>query len=352
MTVDFHWHARDEEQSAQDTVAHSLEVADACGLDAIAAMPNVKKPLTTLERCRDYLSLAARHSRVGFFVHIGLTADVEQVKRAVEAMRLEPRIIGMKMYWDHSTGNLGITNEDDQYNVMKTLANEGYEGVLVCHFEDPQVNNDKAYDVRNPRTWSELCRPESSELSSFENGVAFAEGAGFKGKIHVAHVSTIDVVDRIALYDAFDASSLKLSCGITPHHAFLDNSHLDGADGVQYKCNPPLRKKKTQVGLLERLLRGRIPILESDHAPHTEEAKRSDKPPSGIASGTVWPFALDALRRLGMSETRLFEATHANACRLYGVVVDHSGKKPDYERLAKLQGDYAFDAFKHLKPNV
>ncbi len=345
MTVDFHWHARDEEQSAQDTVAHSLEVAYAAGLDAIAAMPNTKKPLVTLERCREYLSLAPKDSRVGFFVHIGLTADTEQVKRAVDAMREEPRIIGAKMYWDHSTGNLGITKEEDQYRVLETLVSEGYKGVLVCHFEDPMINDDSLYNPNEPRTWSVLCREEISEYASFRRGVGMASKLKFEGIIHTAHVSTCETIDFTEGY----RGPLKLSWGMTPHHAFKDSFCLDGPDGAHNKCNPPLRKRETQMGLRERLLTRKGAILESDHAPHTEEAKRSDKPPSGIASGTAWPFALDALRKLGMSEERVYDVTHANACKLYGVGVDHSGRKPDYARLEELQADYAFDPFAHLK---
>ncbi|RJQ20332.1 hypothetical protein C4580_04035 [Candidatus Woesearchaeota archaeon] len=348
MAVDFHWHARDEEQSVQDTVAHSLAVAGACGLDAIAAMPNTKRPLTTLERCREYLSLAPNDSGVGFFVHIGVTADVEQVKRAVDATRKDSRIIGMKMYWDHSTGNLGITREDDQFRVMETLAKEGYKGVLVCHLENPQFNNDALYNPKEPSSWNRKCRPEISEISSLMLAERFASAVGFLGTIHVAHVSTREAVDMIWAY----TGAVRLSCGVTPHHAFLDDSYLDGPNGAHHKCNPPLRVKETQEGLLERLLDGRIPIIESDHAPHTEEAKRGDRPPSGIASGTAWPFVRDELRRRGMVEERLFEVTHMNACNLYGIDVWPSGRGPDYEKLRVLEGDYAFDAFRHLKPNV
>lgn len=346
MWVDFHWHSRDEEQFVQETVARSLAVAEAVGLDAIAAMPNTTRPLITLERCRNYLSLADRvKSQVRFFVHIGLTPSLEQAKLAVDATRINKRIVGIKAYFGSSTGNLNITREEDQHRVFEVLAREDYAGVLVGHFEDESLMRDYLYDSNDPRSWSVFCRPEIVEVSCFRKILRMAEGVGFKGKLHVAHVSTCEVVDEILAY----TGSVKLSCGVTPHHLFLDNSFLDGSDGCHYKCNPPLRDKKTQEGLLERFLSGKNLILESDHAPHTESSKRDLKPPSGISSGTAWPFVIDHLRSLGASEDLLFKTCFYNALSLYKVQVERGLSEPDFARLTVLQSGYAFDPFAHLK---
>ncbi len=53
MWFDPHWHARDEEQAAAETIEHSLKIADAAGGTAIVAMPNTTRPLITLGRCRE-----------------------------------------------------------------------------------------------------------------------------------------------------------------------------------------------------------------------------------------------------------------------------------------------------------
>ncbi|MBI2666035.1 hypothetical protein HYX13_00320 [Candidatus Woesearchaeota archaeon] len=323
MWADFHWHARDWAESHKETVKRSLELAYASGGLAIGVMPNTTPPLTTLEFCQEYLKLADGVTVLGekqkilvqMYVHLALTSDLEQVKRAIEATRKEPGICGMKAYWGHSTGNLGILQEEIQSKVFSTLTQEGYEGVLVNHCEDDTLLSDTLYNSQEPKTWSTHCRPEKAEIASFIKTISLAEQAGFQGKFHVAHVSTLQVVDFINNY----TGKLRISCGVTPHHFLLDNSYLERPDGAWYKCNPPLRSKETQQRLLERLMQGKIPIIESDHAPHTAKDKTQAIPASGIASGLVWPELRFYLRGLGMSREQIKAVTFDNAVALYGL---------------------------------
>ncbi len=385
MFFDSHWHARDWDESDKETVLRSLLVAEAAGIDAIAAMPNTFKPLTSLERCLQYLSLADSYKGpVRFFVHIGLTPDVEQVKRAVEAARLEPRIIGLKAYWGSSTGNLLIGKEEEQFRVLETLAREGFEGVLVGHYEDEEEIDVGLYDSKNPITWSTLCRPEIVEISSFRKINRAAEKAKFKGKLHVAHVSSLEVVDEIAAYEPKDDEHrLQLSCDVALHTLVFNDEMLSGPYGAQYKCNPPLRAEKTRSGLLKRLLAGKIPMLISDHAPHSVAAKSQQVPASGIASGLAWPRVVKYLRGQGISESVLADAGFFNALELYGLKLfkeeqvvnsvsdsDNSDrilvkaepvvpKEPwkyvkrsgrcDLKKLAELQKQYPVDVYSFLK---
>ena len=350
MWVDFHWHARGKKESHKDTVAHSLAIAEAASLDALGAMCNTEEPLLDQESCESYLGLAPKYSPVKFFVHVGLTKNVEQVKRAVDATRKNPKIIGIKKFLAHSTNNMGITDPCDQYAVGKTLVEEGYDGVLVCHLEDEKLINNQLYDPESPMTWSTRCRPEDAEISSFIKIVRMYEELGFKGRLHVAHVSTNFVVDVINGY----AGPLKLSCGVTPHHVFFNNERMNGPHGVYFKCNPPLRPETTRAGLEMRLLYGKIPIIESDHAPHTMNDKHPPSgalPASGLANGTAWPYVILALRKRGMSDKQLADACFYNPVKLYKLenLVERSSRPVDYTRLEELQGFYPFDPFASLK---
>ena len=175
MWADFHCHTRDGKQSHKDTVKHFLEVAYAGGGIAVGAMSNPDPPLLTLGGCRDYLALAKDAAvPVQFYVHIGLTADMEQVKRAVDAYRKEPGICGKKIFLGRSTGGLSVVREDDQYAVLETLARQGYDGVLVAHCEKESEMNDTAYNPKKPQTWSTKCRPERAEIKSFGDLISAA----------------------------------------------------------------------------------------------------------------------------------------------------------------------------------
>ena len=353
--VDMHTHTRDWSQSNKDTVKHALELAYASGGSAIAAMPNTDPALTTLELCRDYLSLARDVKvPVQFYVHIGLTSDTEQVKRAVEAYHKEPDICGMKMFFGRSTGNLGVIKKKEQRRVIKTLAEEGYKGILASHFEKESLMDDKAYNSKKPITWSEKCRPEAAEIKSFCDALRAARDCNFEGTIHVAHVSTVNVADFIYRHKE---GPVKLSCGITPHHAFLSNKYLKGKNGAWYKCNPPLRSEKTQEKMLDLFLHGKIPIIESDHAPHTKEDKKYKKarkngqqdklPASGITSGVIWPYLKGILIKKGMQPEMIREAMFDNAVRLYNLEdkIEPEERKIDWDALEKITAEYPHDPF-------
>lgn len=355
MWVDFHWHGRDWEEADKETVLRSLAVAEAAGLSAVGFMPNLfKRPLISLERCVDYLSLADAYTGpVQSYVHIGLTTDLDQVKRAVEIMS-EPvqgkifgrrRILGPKAFFGRSTNDLSIIEEEAQYCVLDTLAKEGFDGVLVGHFEDEAECADELYVPDKPITWSELCRPEVAERSSFKKILRMAEDVKFPGRLHVAHVSTLEVADFVLNYEG----SVRLSCDVSLHHIVFNNHVLAGADGVWYKCNPPLRSEDTRRGLLERLKVGKISMLVSDHAPHTAASKSGSAPASGIASGAAWPYVIQFLRKQGMSDSIIREVAFNNPVKLYGLELSPRGRPVDLKRLEELQKQYPFDAYKGLK---
>ncbi|MBV67689.1 MAG: hypothetical protein CMG26_04975 [Candidatus Marinimicrobia bacterium] len=88
--------------------------------------------------------------------------------------------------------------------------------------------------------------------------------------MHVAHLST--------------ASGLKnlpplSSTEVCPHHLLLN---LDNCSSLDCKVDPPLRNVSDNTILYDAYRSGKIPILASDHAPHTIEEKKSDTPPSGM----------------------------------------------------------------------
>lgn len=344
MWVDMHWHARDFGHNHKDTVLHALEVAYAAGLDAIGAMPNTVPPLVDLESCQAYLGLA-KDSKVPtrFYTHIGLTTDLEQVKRAVAATREDSRICGIKTFFGRSTGPLSVIEEDAQRAVWKTVATEGYDGVMVGHFEEEGLMCDTAYQIHKPGSWNRDARPEIAEITSFGKQYQFAQEAGFKGIMHVAHISTLPVVDYIV--SSRERSDLHrehftLSCGVTPHHLFLNEDDLE-REGAWLKCNPPLRACRTQEGLLARVMDGRIPIIESDHAPHTGHDKAHVmSPASGVMAGPMWPYIIRKMRKSGMSEERIHAAAFQNAVDTYGLHIEPIEREIDWQLLEKVCAPY------------
>ena len=110
--IDPHVHLRDWEQAAKETLRHGLSVAWRAGLDAVFEMPNTDPPLVTreaiLRRIEDADSaLRALGIPMVHGLYAGITAVPRQVEEMVRAWKeLFPRVVGLKMFAGHSTGQM------------------------------------------------------------------------------------------------------------------------------------------------------------------------------------------------------------------------------------------------------
>ena len=249
--IDPHVHLRDWDHAHKETVEHGIDVAYRAGLDGIFEMPNTSPPLTTKQRILDRVKLAdgaiEKLGLTGRFFHGiygGITKDPEQIKAIVRAhAELFPRIVGLKMFAGHSTGNMGIIDEEEQRMVYRTLAEAGYEGVLAVHCEKEKHMIASAWDHKRPHTHTRA-RPPEAEIESVKDQLRFAREEGFKGTLHICHIST---PQSVALLERED--HLNVVCGITPHHAMLAAEDMDEIRGHLLKMNPPLRPREIQQAL-------------------------------------------------------------------------------------------------------
>jgi dihydroorotase len=172
----------------------------------------------------------------------------------------------------------------------------------------------------------------------------FARAAGFRGTLHVCHISTPWALDLLRgkheSNGPEETPGFRVTCGLTPHHALLDANMMEGAEGMLLKVNPPLRPLPLPALMLGRLIDGDVDWIETDHAPHTRRDKIE-----GFASGfpgfPFYPRFVGLLRARGVPEARIQELTHGAICRAFGVDIRPTGRKPD----PGLQKEYEFDAF-------
>jgi len=345
--IDCHVHCRDEEQAEKETIGHALRVAEDSGLDAIFDMPNTARPVITRQRVLERFALAeAANSRVFYGIYVGVTANSEQIKEAIETWReFFPRpgvrvgVIGLKMFAGKSVGDLAIVEPEAQEFVYETLSGLNYDGVLAVHCEKESEMRPELWDSSKPWTHSEA-RPEKAEIESIRDQINFAINTVYKGHLHILHVSTPKSVDIVRSY----RGDMRISCGVTPHHLLLNKTAMYGERGVLYKVNPPLRDQETMRGLFSALLDGRIDVLESDHAPHTYEEK-TQQYMSGIPNLASWPDFIKILQRLGMHQGLIDRMTFNRVNEIFGVQIPALGDCV----LIDHTGDYAFDPYIHLK---
>jgi dihydroorotase len=345
--IDPHVHLRDGAERAKETLEHGLGVAWRAGLDAVLEMPNTDPPLigrdALLRRIEDADRAIARLG-IGIFhgIWAGLTADPSQIEDVVRSWaELRPRVVGLKLFAGPSAATLGLTGVAEQRAVWTRLAELGYDGVVAVHCEKEGLfarrpDGSPAWDPARPSSWAGA-RPPEAETASVADQLALSAEAGFRGGVHVAHLSVPAALEAVV---RARAAGRRVTCGLTPHHALLSTADMDRPDGLLLKTNPPLRPDPMPKQMLEALFAGSIDWVESDHAPHTLVDKR-ERFASGIPVLPFWPRFTGVLRERGISPELLERVTHEAACETLGAAIEgsHRAADPDLAR------EYPFDPF-------
>lgn len=299
------------------TIDEVLKAAAALGLKVICDMPNTDPLLTSEEVLLARIGAAKKSASYGvkYMVWFGLTADPEQIAKAVYLWKKYPQIVGLKMFAGKSTGNLAIIEYSEQRIVWQTLAQLGYSGAVAVHCEKESLFKPEAFYPDRPWTWVSA-RPEESETESISDQVKLIKETGFTGHLHVCHVSSYESVEII---DEARKRGAKISCGITPQHLMFSVyllKKLGRTKSLILKCNPPIREEDNRHKLLKYLKDGKIDLVETDHAPHTVKDKTQDYA-SGVMSLLLLPRLYIILRECGFGRQQLNNLLRENALKIF-----------------------------------
>ncbi len=314
--IDPHVHLRDGVLSEKETIKHGCELASEAGFTAVFDMPNTVPTLTSKENIINRIQYAENvlckaNIKIFYSIYGGLTNDFYQIKEVVEFYNKNfPKIIGLKMFAGHSTGQMGIIEKKEQRSVYAALTKLDYKGVLAIHCEKEDLIDNSIFKLEKPETHS-LARPPIAEIESIKDQINLATEEKFKGHIHICHISTSQ---GIKLVKEAKNAGMSISCGATAHHALL-NIETYKKHGLFAKMNPPLRGEDDRKAVFEGLINGNIDWIESDHAPHTVADKQ--KGASGIPGFAGLLLLVQKLREAGCSEDRLKELCGENVNKIF-----------------------------------
>jgi len=263
IKIDPHVHCRDGVQSYKETIAHVFQIADSQGVQKIFDMPNTNPPIILENDVKNRLKLVPKNRLRDYYLYIGATSNKNQLKQAVNCWHKYRQVIGIKMFAGHSVGSLAIISPKKQKIVYQTLSSLDYRGVLAVHCEKEELLSNKKFNSARPFTHS-LSRPKIAEIQSIREQIQMALQSNFKGILHICHISTPQSVNLVNQAK----TSLRLTCGVTPHHLLWNYLKLKEDNGLLYKMNPPLRSPHDVRRLRKMLLEGKIDWIETDHAPH------------------------------------------------------------------------------------
>ncbi|MDZ7687708.1 MAG: dihydroorotase [Halobacteriales archaeon] len=269
--VDVHVHFREPGATHKENWRSGSRSAAAGGVTTVVDQPNTSPPTIDGAAFDEKRALASK-AVVDYGINAGVTEDWKP-----DELAERPVCAYGEVFMADSTGEMGIDASLFELAVRRL----GGRGELVTvHAEDSDEFVDVNLDTDDADIWSRH-RPPEAEIAAVERAVDVADEA-----VHFAHIShprSVDIIDET-----------EHTCEVTPHHLLLSRDDLPEL-GTHGKMNPPLRTEEARERLFEKVKRGAVDCVATDHAPHTAEEK--DAPvrdaPSGVPGvETLYPLLL------------------------------------------------------------
>lgn len=264
--IDVHVHFREPGLTHKEDL-HSGSVSAAFGgVTAFVDMPNTTPPTTTMKALRQKMGAAAAKSVVDYGAWCGASWFLDDLPEML------PHAAGVKLYLGATTGDLLM---DDSDRVRKALRIAGEAGKPVIVHAEAQRVLEQFRGTETALADHNRCRPPLAEVESIYDVMKLLPGIPKPPRIHIAHIASSEAVQA--------ARAARFSTGVCPHHLFLDTDSCPTAP-THGKMNPPLRDAAQRDALWRTYAAGEIPIVESDHAPHTTAEKQENfhQAPAGV----------------------------------------------------------------------
>ncbi len=280
--IDPHVHLRDPGQTNKEDFYTGTSAALAGGYTTVIDMPNNMVPITTRERLEEKIAIAKEKIACDVGFYFGSLGD-----NLDEFAKIHDKVIGLKLYLNHTTGNLLL----DKKNLSRVFSAWGSNLPILVHAEEKTVE-DVLHVVRETRQ-----------------------------KTHFCHIS---LESELKLIIQAKEEGLPITCGVTTHHLFL-TEHDEKTLGVFGKMKPRLKSKKDVAFLWKNI--AAIDVIESDHAPHTVEEKESNAPPFGVPGlETTLPLLLTAVSEGRLTIDEIIRLCHTNPSKIFGITTDPATK--------------------------
>ncbi len=275
--MDPHVHFRDPGHTYKEDFATGSAAAAVGGVTTVFDMPNNMPRTVGLEELREKLAAIRGKAYVDYALYGLLTSDnYSHLPELVDA-----GVRGFKCLMGISAMNTPTGRDVDIWRGAALLRDTGIP--ISVHAEDTQIVDVVRSELKAAQRQDPLAHMEShpviSETIAVERAIMAAEAVG--GRIHIAHISSRDTVHLVR---KAKRRGVRVSCEVGPHNLyFTDADYL--RKGSSMFMNPPIRSREDQEALLEGLRDGTVDMIATDHAPHSEEEKSTEKGVFSAKSG-------------------------------------------------------------------
>ncbi|OLS19598.1 MAG: Allantoinase [Candidatus Heimdallarchaeota archaeon LC_2] len=294
--IDIHVHFREPGFVHKETMKSGIEAAHAGGISAVVDMPNTNPTTDTLVELASKIKLANKYP--GIIIAGGLT---DQSVKSSEITKIVSKTNILKVFLAESTGNM-VISEENLIRGLELIKNDNY--LIMFHAEKSDMIKN-----RTPTSKELEVRPIEAEVESIKYLISLA-GDYPNLQFHITHVSCL--TGAKLLY-----GQNNITWDVLAKYLCFSNDKVQEM-GNYAKMNPPLRTLEDVTGLRKLLSEGKIPIVTSDHAPHTI-AEKNDK--LKIVAGApgvqeTYPFLIDLYLKNEISKQVMIDVIYNNPKKL------------------------------------
>ncbi len=273
--IDDQVHFREPGLTSKASIYTESRAAVAGGTTSFMEMPNTNPATLNQTNLQKKYDIAAQDSLANYSFYMGASNDnIEEVLKTDSK-----KVCGIKVFMGSSTGNMLVDNPNSLEKIFSHV-----EMLIATHCEDETVikNNISVYKNKYPKAKASIHPTvRSSESCYLSSQKAIELAKKFGSRLHVLHISTAKEIEL------FDNQGLlkdkKITSEACVHHLWFNEEDYHIYDN-QIKCNPAIKTKHDQNSILKGLLKNKIDIIATDHAPHTSLEKKKPywQAPSGV----------------------------------------------------------------------
>lgn len=262
--IDDQVHFRDPGLTHKGDIATESKAAIAGGVTSYMEMPNTKPQTTSIEALEAKFEVASHKSYANYSFYLGATNDNLAELRKID----KKNTCGVKIFMGSSTGNMLV----DKRKALESIFAE-IDMIITTHCEEEEIiQKNIAYykdllgdDI--PVKYHPLIRSAEACYQSSAKAVELADKYG--ARLHILHLST---EREISLFDIKPLTEKKITGEVCVHHLWFSDEDYEKY-GTRIKWNPAVKTKQDRDALMQGLLKGKLDVIATDHAPHLLEEK-------------------------------------------------------------------------------
>ncbi|TMD15997.1 MAG: dihydropyrimidinase, partial [Chloroflexi bacterium] len=206
------------------------------------------------------LDLIEGRSYIDYAIHLNIAHLPEGWERDLAAL-VEAGVTSAKIYTTYR-GTIFYADDWTWYRLMERSREAGF--LIQVHAENDAIVEGMAQQLvdegKRSLKFHGLARPPVAEAEAVGRGLLFSRATG--SPVYFVHLSTPLPVDLISEARRSGVQAIAETC---PHYLVLDESRYGQPDAARYVMTPPLRDLTSQAQLWDRLARGAIQSIGSDH---------------------------------------------------------------------------------------